>query len=111
MSEPSRPSGCGVSTICRLHAEVITRGRRASSGTIRRASGRCFWSRGRREGVALSPHRHHMRMHERRYLGATRTMMVFMGDFKLGTNPMTYVDNGELNVFDPHAIAAMDQAY
>lgn len=38
-------------------------------------------------------------------------MMVFMGDFKLGTNPMTYVDNGELNVFDPHVIAAMDQAY
>ena len=38
-------------------------------------------------------------------------MTAFMGDFKLGTNPMTYVDNGELNVFDPRAIAAMDQAY
>ena len=38
-------------------------------------------------------------------------MTVFMGDFKLGTNPMTFVDNGELNAFDPHAIAAMDQAY
>jgi hypothetical protein len=24
---------------------------------------------------------------------------------------MTYVDKGELNAFDPHAIAAMDQAY